>query len=166
MSLSLTFILYFSMCLLSFVYHLINGSIDQYITNDTVGVNDNPGLGRIRLPRNDRSISGSLRCSTPQRGAHAHVRLGSAGDAGAVHLPHPLPNNCTITPFHPSQHKLSGAWKRFARVPRWETGLMLKCQSTLMNTGGYNRDQGSLEEQEQCTTQSLCLRLALPDRSE
>lgn len=43
---------------------------------------------------------------------------------------------------------------------------MLKCQSTLMNTGGYNRDQGSLEEQEQCTAQSLRLSPAPPDRFE
>lgn len=34
---------------------------------------------------------------------------------------------------------------------------MLKCQSTLMNTRGYNSDQGSLEEQEQeqCATRPL-----------
>lgn len=39
------------MCLLSVVYHPVNWSIAQYITNDTVGVNDSLGLGRIMLPR-------------------------------------------------------------------------------------------------------------------
>lgn len=97
------------MCLLSFVYYLINGSIDQYITNDTVGVNDNPGLGRIRLPRTiDRLAAVSIAAHRGGALTHTHKQdqpetVGSASSRSA-HPPYPLPNNCTIRPFHPSQH--------------------------------------------------------------
>lgn len=52
------------MYLLSFIYHPINGSIDQYITNDTVGVNDNLGLGWIRLPRKINRLAAQMRAYT------------------------------------------------------------------------------------------------------
>lgn len=57
-----------------FVYHLINGPIDQYITNDTEGVNDKPGLGQINLPRKIDRLATSLHRSTPQMCAGAHMQ--------------------------------------------------------------------------------------------
>lgn len=76
------------MCLLSFVYHLINGSIDQYITNDTAGVNDNLGLVRISLLQKIDRLAASLRYSTPQTCAGAHTHAGAGADhPGRNHPP-------------------------------------------------------------------------------
>lgn len=109
----------FSMCLLSFVYRPIDGSINQYITNDTVGVNDNPGLGRIMLPRKDRSISAAVKRRTSrQRCTKISLSRGGRSTLGApstapTRPPHPAPNNRVRNTF--SQRNLSGARRRFAK---------------------------------------------------
>lgn len=106
----------FSMCLLSFVYRPIDGSINQYITNDTVGVNDNPGLGRIMLPRKDRSISAAVKRRTSrQRCAGGISRWSTLGapSTAPTRPPHPAPNNRVRNTF--SQRNLSGARRRFAK---------------------------------------------------
>lgn len=152
MPLALTFILCFPMCLLSFVYHLIDGSIDQYITNDTAGVNDKPGLGRISPPRKIDQLAASL-CRSTLVLTHTHARGKSPPHQQLYH------NTLSSLPAHALR-----SLEKICPNAKMRGCANAEMSENLNEHGGYNRDQGSPEEPQQQQQHGPIL--APPDRSE